>query len=291
MDVLFPIQSTQWDATFSERVQGQALEALEQGRVLFWPKLSFLVSESERQLLSPETVYRAKNVSYNPSTGEVGGTRLTGSELGQLRELLDRFGRATRHLLDQLLPAYRAGLRQGRTSLRPVEIAGRSTSWRKDDTRLHVDSFPSLPTQGNRILRVFSNINPEGKPRVWRVGESFDAVVQRFWPALRKPMLGSSLVRYLLRMTRLPRSVYDSYMLQLHDRMKESQQFQEGARQARLSFPAGSTWLVFTDQVPHAAMSGIHQLEQTYEVPVSSLRNIGQAPLRVLERLAGHHLA
>jgi hypothetical protein len=57
------------------------------------------------------------------------------------------------------------------------------------------------------------------------------------------------------------------------------------------SFPAGSTWMVYTDQVPHAALSGIHQLEQTFYVPVSSLRHEASAPLRVLEGLMGRPLA
>jgi hypothetical protein len=47
----------------------------------------------------------------------------------------------------------------------------------------------------------------------------------------------------------------------------------------------------FTDQVSHAAVSGIHQFEQTFWVDVNSLRNPATAPLRVLENLAGRKLA
>ena len=82
----------------------------------------------------------------------------------------------------------RGGLHQAKTSLRPVEVSGRRQSWRKDDTRLHVDSFPSQPSCGKRILRVFSNVNPDGRPRVWKVGEPFEAVARKFWPELRGPL-------------------------------------------------------------------------------------------------------
>jgi hypothetical protein len=38
-------------------------------------------------------------------------------------------------------------------------------------------------------------------------------------------------------------------------------------------------------------LSGIHQLEQTFYVPVASLRKPATAPLRVLEGLLGRQLA
>ncbi len=57
-------------------------------------------------------------------------------------------------------------------------------------------------------------------------------------------------------------------MLQLHDRMKGDEDFQRDAPQAAIDFPAGSTWLAFTDQVSHAALAGQYQLEQTFLVPV-----------------------
>ena len=44
--------------------------------------------------------------------------------------------------------------------------SGRRTSWRKDDTRLHVDAFPTRPMRGRRIMRLFSNVHPGELPRV-----------------------------------------------------------------------------------------------------------------------------
>ena len=148
-----------------------------------------------------------------------------------------------------------------------------------------------MPTRGKRILRVFSNVNPDGRPRVWRLGESFEAVARRFWPTLRRPSWAEHLLLYVLRVSRTLRTPYDSYMLQLHDRMKEDQDYQTHGQQVTEAFPPGSTWIVYTDQVPHAAMSGIHQLEQTFYVPNHCLRNPQAAPLQVLESLAGGKLA
>ncbi len=89
-----------------------------------------------------------------------------------------RFSDSTAALVDNLLPAYRGRVQLARTSFRPAEIAGRATTWRKDDTRLHIDSFPATPVQGRRILRVFTNVNPVGRPRSWRVGGDFEAVAK-----------------------------------------------------------------------------------------------------------------
>jgi hypothetical protein len=288
---LFTIESRTWDAVPTPSVQDAAIDALESGRIIFFPNLNFPLHQPELMFLDPHSVHGAKNVSFNPATGKVGGTSMEGTALDALRGLLDRFSRTTTALVRGVLPAYASGLQQGRASLRPVEIAGRATSWRADDTRLHVDAFPSMPMRGRRILRVFSNVNPFGQPRTWKVGGSFDEVARRFHSSLRAPVWGSHLGMYVVRMTKDVRTPYDHYMLQLHDRMKGDAAYQDQPEHETYSFPAGSTWMVYTDQVPHAALSGIHQLEQTFYVPVSSLRHEASAPLRVLEGLMGRPLA
>jgi 3-deoxy-D-manno-octulosonic acid hydroxylase-like protein len=289
---LFTLESRRWDAEYPASVQDAATGALEAGSIIVFPHLSFGLEPEELKFLDPHSVHGAKNVSFTPATGKVGGTTAEGTALDELRGLLDRFSRTTGVLVRALFPSYAPAVQHGRASLRPVEIAGRATSWRADDTRLHVDAFPSMPMKGRRILRVFSNINPSGQPRVWKVGgSSFDTVARRFQSSLRAPMWGSHLGMYLVRMTKDLRSPYDHYMLQLHDRMKADSDYQAEADHVTHSFPAGSTWMVYTDQVPHAALAGIHQLEQTFYVPVSSLRNEASAPLRVLEGLMRRPLA
>jgi hypothetical protein len=291
MSVIHPINFSVWSDPASPEIQQDATEALEGGCVLFFPALRFELNANEREFLTSTIVGKSKNVSYNPANGKIGGSTVAAMKVHELRALMDRFASSTRTLIEKLLPAYRSGIHQARTSLRPVEVSGRKQSWRKDDTRLHVDSFPATPSNGKRILRVFSNVNPDGRPRVWKVGEPFEVVARKFWPELRAPLWGECELLAVVRVTKAIRTKYDHYMLKLHDAMKCDPNYQARFESATVPFPAGSTWACFTDQVSHAAVSGVHQLEQTFSVDVSCLKNPAAAPLRVLEKLAGRKLA
>jgi len=242
-------------------------------------------------LFTPAILGSSKNASFDPATGRIGGTTAAGADAEALRSLMQRFSDAAAALVGDVCPAYRSRTERRRASFRPAEIAGRATSWRKDDTRLHVDSFPATPSGGKRILRVFTNVNPEGRPRSWRIGDDFEAVARRFAAELRTPFPGSGLLLRLLRITKTTRSAYDALMLQLHDRMKGDADFQAHSPQTAIDFPAGSTWMALTDQVSHAAMAGQYQLEQTFLLPVAAMKEPERSPLRVLERLKGRRLA
>ena len=292
-----PVESQSSIATLQDdRWTGQAsaivaASSLESGHVLFFPSLPFAVERAEMDVFSPALVPAAKNVSFDPHTGTLGGTSLADSNAARLRGLIARFSGAASALVDGLLPAYRSRIQIARASFRPVEIAGRPTSWRKDDTRLHIDSFPATPVQGKRILRVFSNVNPSGGARTWRVGEDFEPMARRFASSLRMPAPGSATLRRLVRLTKSTRAPYDALMLQLHDRMKADTAYQAAAPQLTVEFPAGSTWMAFTDQVSHAAMAGQYQLEQTFLLPVDAMLDERRSPLRVLERIMRRTLA
>jgi hypothetical protein len=280
-----------WNEHCLAAVQDQAVGAVEAGSVLLFPHLAFPLRQNEAQFLSPTIEAKRKNVSFDAVTGRVRGSRLETAAAKQLEAMMRRFAQCSRDLLLNLLPPYEAGLVQGRTSFRPAEIDGRSMPWRKDDTRLHVDSFPSSPVQDKRILRVFCNVNPYGRSRTWRIGEPFERVASRYMPAVSGPLWGSSRVLRWCRLTKSRRSPYDHFMLQLHDRMKADLAYQAGAEQITYDFPPGCTWMVFTDQVSHAAVAGQYMLEQTFYVPVTSMRDHTRAPLCVLERLTGRALA
>jgi hypothetical protein len=290
MTDIITLPTTTWTQQFTSAEQELAINALECGNVLLFPRLNFLIQDDERRLLSPAVAGKAKNISLDPSTGSLRGTGVDDADLQRLRNLLQRFAMSSRGLLRNLLPKYETGLEQARTSFRPAEIAGRQTSWRKDDTRLHVDSFPSSPTQGNRILRVFANINPHGQGRHWRLGESFEDVARRYLPSVSGPIWGADRLLDLLGITKRRRTAYDHYMLQLHDRMKADLAYQSEVAQQAYEFPAGCTWMVFTDLVSHAAMRGQYALEQTYHLPVDSMAVPSRSPLRVLENVLGREL-
>jgi 3-deoxy-D-manno-octulosonic acid hydroxylase-like protein len=273
--------------------RGARAEAtLEAGDVLWMRESFFAVELAERPLLTPSVLAGTnKNVSFDPSTGRVSGASATSEPGERLRGMLARFSGDAAELVRRACPAYASRILLGRTSFRPVEIAGRESSWRKDDSRLHVDSFPATPVHGRRILRVFANVNPEGRPRAWRVGEDFDGLAAHFAPALRTPVPGTAMLLHALRLTKTRRSPYDALMLQLHDRMKEDTAYQAAAPQMPFDFPAGSAWMAFTDQVSHAAMTGQYQLEQTFLLPVDAMLDQQRSPLRILERLKRRPLA
>jgi hypothetical protein len=273
-----------WEEPTSHAIQRRAIENLEHGSILYLPNLAFPLSSEEHLLLTSDKVDpKRKNISYDSTTDLLGGSLWEGEEGEKLKEMLNRYARLSSRFLQHLFPHYLSHLSLARTSFRPVEISGRKSSPRKDDTRLHVDAFPSKPTQGKRILRLFTNVNLEGKARVWKVGEPFEQVVQQFACKVPPPLLGSATLLKLLRITKERRTLYDHYMLHIHDRMKEDDHYQRTVSQEEISFPPGSSWIVFTDLVSHAALSGQCAFEQTCTLPVSGLKEIGTAPLKILE--------
>ena len=158
------------------------LACVEDGGVLVLPALPLDMAKFAG-LLDPKWADpRSKNISVDAASGRVGG--LLGDEAVQqgVRTLVGDFQRNARLLIDALAPGYAREMRTAAASLRLQRVEGRPASWRKDDSRLHIDAFPSRPNQGERILRVFRNINPAGEARVWRVGEPFGAVAARFKP-------------------------------------------------------------------------------------------------------------
>ncbi len=267
-----------------------SIDRIEAGDVIVLPYIGVGIEPDERDLFTPSILASAKNASFDPATGRLSGTSLDRTGAERLARLMRRFSDAAASLVDRLFPDYAGRAARARASFRPAEVAGRRTSWRKDDTRLHVDSFPATPSGGRRILRVFTNVNPDGRPRVWRVGDAFDAVASRFAAQLRLPLPGTGTLLAWLGVTKSRRTAYDALMLQLHDRMKADADFQAHSPQIEVAFAPQTTWLCFTDEVSHAAMSGQYQLEQTFLVPVDAMRQPERSPLRILERITGRSL-
>ena len=102
---------------------------------------------------------------------------------------------------------------------------------------------------------------------------------------------GKSRLLAALGVTRGKRSAYDEMMLSLHDAAKRDAHYQKTAPHTALEFPPGSCWLVYTDQVLHAALAGEFALEQTFHLDVAAMGEPERAPIRVLERLTGKSLA
>jgi hypothetical protein len=280
-----------WPPSLDAAAEARAVEALEAGRILFFPELPFALEPAESRFLADGWSAAAKNISYEHARRALCGTKAEGEDAAGLARLMRRYAQASQALIEAVIPIYRGQLEPGRTSFRPVEIAGRPASPRHDDTRLHVDASPSRPTAGRRILRVFSNINSDGQARLWRIGAPFASVARQFYPRLPKPRPGSAFVHHVLGLTKSRRRDYDHYMLALHDAMKRDAAYQREGISEEIAFPAGATWIVFTDQLPHAALAGRHALEQTFHLDPAKMKHPERGPLRVLEDLAGRKLS
>jgi len=259
---------------------------VEAGKVLYFPHLAFAIDAAEQALLDPKIADpKRKNISLDPKTGVLVGVAADDATQRAVHALVKRYYTQACSLIDGLMPEYRGKLRAAPTSLRLHQVETRQTSWRKDDSRLHVDAFPSRPNYGERILRVFTNINPAGQPRVWRVGEPFEDVAKRFLPKVPTQWPGSAWLQNAVGITKRPRSGYDHIMLHLHDGMKADMGYQHDADQQTMPFPPGSVWICFSDQTSHAVMSGQFMMEQTFFLPADAMVHPECSPLAVLQRL------
>jgi 3-deoxy-D-manno-oct-2-ulosonic acid (Kdo) hydroxylase len=288
---IIEVASGDWHARQLPVPRETLLAAVERGKVLYFPHLSFEISGGEHALLDPKVADPArKNISLAPGGGVLAGVLGDALTQSAVRALIARYQANARSLVDGLFPEYAGRLRVAPTSLRLHRVETRETSWRKDDSRLHVDAFPSRPNYGERILRVFTNVNPAGAPRVWRVGEPFEDMARRFLPSIKAQAPGSAWLMNLLHITKSPRSEYDHLMLHLHDAMKADLAYQKDSPQQEMPFPPGCVWVCFSDQTSHAVMSGQYMLEQTFFLPVNAMSQPECAPLGILQRLKGRAL-
>ena len=290
MSAVVTLDLAGWRPTPTPAAREAAVHALEEGGVLRLPHVNFVLGDAERRFLSPAwSDGRAKNISLDGA--RLKGARGTAEERAELAAMIARFATGAADLVAALFPRYAPYVKRARTSYRPQPAVGRDVSWRKDDSRLHVDAFPSRPNRGERILRVFSNVNPT-EDRVWRVGEPFEDMAKTLLPRVSRPLPGCA--RSCWPRCASPRAgarEYDHLMLGLHDRAKADLDYQNGCAQEIVRFAPGTTWLCFSDQVMHAAVSGQFMLEQTIHLPVSALYDPARSPLAILQRLTGRALA
>ncbi|MGI8745583.1 MAG: Kdo hydroxylase family protein [Bryobacteraceae bacterium] len=283
-----------------------AHEALESGNILYFPLEPSGLSEADRSiLLSIRQANGAlhKNIAYRPLEDRISGAEQPGSASAKaLHSALKNYSQWAIRFTGEILPRYKQYWRLDYASFRPQEEEGRDLPWKKRNDLLHVDAFPSRPTKGDLILRVFTNINADQK-RVWLTSDPFAKLASQYAPAAGLPEIArqsdsgvEQMRRASIRAFRsigLPladRSPYDRFMLSFHDYLKANPEYQRDCTKYRFEFPPGSTWMVFTDVVPHAVLSGRFALEQTFIIARSSLANPAHAPASILEALSGKPL-
>lgn len=283
---------------------GQFRSVLERGDILLFPDGGFEIPVSVREVLMGATQdARAihKNIAYKPNVDRVSGL-VDQAEVDRVRPAMREYSRRALEFIRGILPEYAASWKTDYASFRSIEERGRELPLNKRNDLLHVDAFPTRPVFGDLILRCFTNVNP-GQSREWLTGDPFEilaareagkAGLARFAASADSPLQGirRAMIR-ALRKTGIPltdRSAYDAFMLHFHDWLKANSDYQQHCGKYRFDLPPGSTWLVFTDVVPHAVLGGKFALEQTVIVSRSTLADRERAPASILERMAGKAL-
>jgi len=272
--------------------------ALEEGRILLFRRPPFEIPEGDREFLLTRRQRGGrlhKNIAYRPARDRVTGATGSREDVERLGHILRSYSKDALGFLALTFPGYARSWHVDYASFRPIEEKGRRLAHTDRNDLMHVDAFPTRPTHGARILRFFTNISD--RPREWVSGGTFDRLAERYAvgsglleDALRaRPSAGDRLLRALGARKSLP-SAYDAFMLGFHDFLKNNAEFQAGEKEA-ISFPPGATWIVLTDMVSHAVLSGQFALEQTVILSRESLVAPEKAPIAILERLAGRPLA
>lgn len=270
-------------------------ERLERGEVVYFPKAPFPTpADADHAFLLQQQLNGPihKNIGYDPATGKASGfVRGNSDDAERLRKLFAEFSLTTTEWLTKALPRYHADWQLDRISYRPEEEATRRLRHTSRNDLLHVDAFPGRPSQGQRILRVFANVNPS-EPRIWVTSSPFAALLEKYGEAAGLPRgngadwmgrVREGVVR-LFRPSKVQRSAYDSFMLRFHDYLKRNDDFQERGPKRLWTFPPGSAWLAFTDTCSHSVLRGRYALEHSYFVSPRVLALPDESPPALLTR-------
>lgn len=277
---------------------------LENGDILFFPDGGFELPPHLLDALMGATQDARsihKNIAYKTNLDRVSGL-VDRSESEIVRSAMREYSRCVLQFMSRVLPEYAKAWRVDYASFRSIEERGRNLPHTKRNDLLHVDAFPTRPVFGNLILRCFTNVNPE-QSREWLTSDPFALLAEREAvkagltrfaqsadSALHQARRASFRTLRRLGLPLVDRSPYDAFMLHFHDWLKHSGEYQQNCAKYRFDLPPGSTWLVFTDVVPHAVLGGRLALEQTVIVDRTSLADPALAPASILERIAGRPL-
>jgi hypothetical protein len=276
-------------------------ERLESGEILFFRELPFHFPAEDRQFLLVQKwseLRLHKNVSYRPVEDTLRGVPGDKATNERLRSIFRNYSAQVVDFLKAFLSPYAGKWILDFASFRPLEEENRDLPLHKRNDLLHVDAFPTRPTRGGRILRVFTNLNPS-RPRVWDTTEGFDVLASKYAKdaGLERIAADGSFVTKALRtlapqfgLPQFGRTPYDTFMLRFHDYLKGNAAFQADCPKIHLEFPPLATWIVFTDCVAHSVQSGQFAVEQTLLIPPQALVAPQHAPYRILENIAGRPL-
>jgi 3-deoxy-D-manno-octulosonic acid hydroxylase-like protein len=280
---------------------------LEAGDVLYFPETPVPIPPDDLTFLLGQQQTSSslhKNIAYKPDRDKLSGVdekATAPAEFSRMQDVMRRYSKSIDLFLSSFLEPYERRWQLDYASFRPLEEKGRDLPVRRRNDLLHTDAFPTRPTRGRRILRFFHNIHPS-QTRDWIIGEPFARVVTAFTPGkLAIPQSDSSVVRASKHVAQAiglaalvpqwKRGPYDEFMMRLHNTMKEDSVFQASCVREEVQFAPGSSWMVYTETVPHAVLGGQFALEQTFLVDPGAMVTRESAPIAILEKMAGTRLA
>jgi 3-deoxy-D-manno-oct-2-ulosonic acid (Kdo) hydroxylase len=269
-----------------------SVDALESSDLLFFPACPFALppaGQLEFLRRQPNAGFGHKDVSYDPARGRLGGQKASHpSEARRLSDVFNQFSESATSWIATRFPTYAAGIARDRVTLRTEEEATRTLRLTARNDLLHIDNFPTRPSGGRRILRLYVNINSTDA-QVWATSEPFKQLLARF--AIEHRIASRTVAEWIAPVqsvvrvftgTKARRTAYDAWMLKLHHFLKEDDAFQAQASRRVWTFPPGSMWLLFADGVAHAQLRGQFSLEHSYFVPTECLTYPEEAPVSML---------
>ena len=278
---------------------------LESGDILYFPQTPVPIDPADLEFLLGQQQTDSslhKNIAYKPRIDKLSGLDAGSADsaaAARLQAIMRRYSQQVTEFLSRFLSPYQSRWQLDYASYRPQEEQGRDLALRKRNDLLHTDAFPTRPTHGARILRFFNNIHPT-RTRDWITSDPFSILVRQFAPDQIAPHPGTGASRAAKSLARgiglgaavpaLKRTPYDDFMMRFHNFLKENSKFQAECPKYDWKFPPGSSWMVYTDTVPHAVLAGQYALEQTFLVSHDALVNPATAPLTILEEIASARL-
>jgi hypothetical protein len=270
-----------------DAAHGGWAEALERGRIVHFPSCPISLPPVEDQVFLREGLsafLQSKNVSFYPDADKLSGLQAPARVLARAHDILEAHSQRVRSFLEREMPELTRAWTVGTSSFRPLEEQGRGLSPHASNELIHVDAGAYGATHGDRILRFFVNLNPS-RERIWISKGTFAELFEKHGaeagvrtgalePALPERALSGAL-RLAARAVPMARvldtSRYDRRMRRFHNWMKDTAAFQAPPHQ-RFSFAPFSSWMVLTDGVSHACISGQHALVDTFLVPLRNTR-------------------
>jgi hypothetical protein len=281
-------------------------DALEKGKIVCFPEcpidlpsaedLEFLRQEMPKHLSS-------KNISYHPEVDKIIGIKGAREVIDRAQRILKENNARVQAFLKKAIPVLTRDWMVGTASFRPLQEKGRDLPAHASNELVHVDAGAYGATHGDGIIRFFVNVNTV-EDRVWVTKGAFPDLYRRYGGEARivpdnganghamdegvfdrlRTSFSKGAAALVPGAKFIDSSPYDRAMRRFHNYMKDTPAFQstpEGHQEFR--FKPFQAWMVFTDRVSHACLSGQHAFADTFVIRLGSCRLPEMAPINILK--------